>query len=120
MLEPEARAVMAELVAVSGRPRVHDLRVMLDAVGYVARYGIEWRAVPGDFPPWPAVYAFFQRWSAHGLPRRLADRPRGRIRVAVGRRDLPSAGVIDSQSVKAADTVPAAYSGFDGGKKIKG
>ncbi len=120
VLEPEARAVMAELVVVSGRPMTHDLRAMVDAVGYVTRYGIEWRAVPVDFPPWPAVYAFFERWSARGLPQRLVDRLRGRIRVAAGRRDLPSAAVIDSQSVKAADTVPAAYSGYDGGKKIKG
>jgi transposase len=120
VLEPEARAVMAELVVVSGRPMTHDLRAMLDAVGYVTRYGIEWRAVPVDFPPWPSVYAFFERWSARGLPQALADRLRARIRVAVGRRDLPSAAVIDAQSVKAADTVAAADSGYDAGKKIKG
>jgi transposase len=120
VLEPEARALMAELVAVAGRPMVHDLRAMLDAVGYVTRYGIEWRALPVDFPPWPSVYAFFERWSARGLPQALTDRLRGRIRVAVGRRDLPSAAVIDSQSVKAAETVAAVYSGYDAGKKIKG
>lgn len=63
VLEPEARAVMAGLVRASGRPMVHDLRAMLDTVGYVTRYGIEWRALPGDFPPHAAVYAFFERWS---------------------------------------------------------
>jgi transposase len=120
VLEREARAVMAELVAVSGRPMVHDLRAMLDAVGYVTRYGIEWRALPVDLPPWPAAYAFFARWSARGLPQALSDRLRGRIRVLAGRRDLPSAAVIDSQSVKAAETVAAGHSGYDGGKKIKG
>jgi hypothetical protein len=51
VLEPEARAVMTELVRVSGRPMVHDLRATLDAIGYLARYGIEWRALPVDFPP---------------------------------------------------------------------
>lgn len=84
---------------------VHDLRAIVDAVGYVTRYGIEWRAPPADFPPHPAVYAFFERWSARGLPQRLVDVLRGRIRIAHGRAPLPTAGSIDSQSVKAADTV---------------
>jgi transposase len=120
VLEREARAVMAELLVVAGRPMSHDLRAMLDAVGYVTRYGIEWRALPVDFPPWQAVYAFFERWSARGLPQALVDRLRGRIRVTVGRKDLPTAAIIDAQSVKAAETVAAAHSGYDGGKKIKG
>jgi transposase len=111
---------MAELVVVTGRPMRHDLRAMLDAVGYVTRYGIEWRALPVDFPPWQAVYVFFERWSARGLPQALVDRLRGRIRVGVGRKDLPTAAIIDAQSVKAAETVAAAHSGYDGGKKIKG
>nr|WP_220448381.1 transposase [Nonomuraea diastatica] len=63
VLEGEARAVMAELVATTGRPMVHDLRAVLDAINYVTRYGIEWRALPVDFPPHEAVYAFFLRWS---------------------------------------------------------
>ncbi|HEY4004272.1 MAG TPA: transposase, partial [Pseudonocardia sp.] len=43
---------------------------MVDAIGYVTRYGIEWRALPVDFPPWTAVYAFSECWSARSLPRR--------------------------------------------------
>jgi transposase len=62
LLRPEAEQVMAELRRASGRPMVHDLRAMLDGIGYVVRNGIEWRALPVDFPPWEAVYAFFQRW----------------------------------------------------------
>jgi transposase len=120
VLEPQARAAMAELTRASGRPMVHDLRAMVDAIGYVVRYGIEWRALPADFPPHEAVYAFFRRWSARGLPRRLADRLRGRIRITCGRGESPTAAVIDSQSVKAADTVGAASRGYDGGKKING
>ena len=121
VLEPEAEAVMAELRrGPGGRPMSHDLRAMIDAIGYVTKYGVQWRALPVDFPPWDAVYAFFERWSARGLPGRLVDRLRGRLRVALGRRELPTACSIDSQSVKAADTVGAGSRGFDGGKKING
>src|SRR5437879_5967352 len=121
LLEPEARAVMAELRrGPGGAPMRHDLRAMLDAIGYVTRYGIEWRALPVDFPPWPAVYAFFERWSARGMPQRLVDRLRGRIRVAAGRKEAPTAAVIDAPSVKADQTVGSAACGYDGGKKIKG
>jgi transposase len=121
VLRPEAEAVMAELRnGPGGGVMKHDLRAMLDAIGYLTRYGIEWRALPVDFPPWPAAYAFFDRWSQRGLPQRLVDRLRGRIRVACGRKETPTAAVIDSQSVKAAETVGAAVSGYDGGKKIKG
>jgi transposase len=116
LLRPEAQAVMAELRrGPGGRPMEHDLRAVLDAIRYVTRYGIEWRALPVDFPPWEGVYAFFERWNARGLPQGLVDRLRGRLRVACGRAELPTAGSIDSQSVKAADTVGAASRGFDGG-----
>jgi transposase len=66
------------------------------------------------------VYAFFLRWSGRGLPERLAGRLRGRLRVMAGRSELPTAGCIDSQSVKAAETVAAVTCGYDSGKKIKG
>src|SRR2546426_3695587 len=81
VLEPEARAVMAGLVRAQGRPMVHDLRAMVDAIAYVVRYGIEWRAGPRDFPPPPAGYGFFQRRARGGPPpppvgqRRAPGRP---------------------------------------------
>jgi transposase len=120
VLRPQAEEVMAELRRASGRPMVHALRAVLDAVFYVVRNGIEWRALPADFPPWEAVYAFFQRWSQRGLPQRLVDRLRTRLRVKAGRDAQPSAAIVDSQSVKAADTVAASSRGYDNGKKING
>jgi transposase len=120
LLRPEAERVMAELRQASGRPMVHDLRAVLDAVFYVVRNGIEWRALPVDFPPWDAVYAFFQRWSRRGLPQRLVGRLRTRLRVRARRDAQPSAAIVDSQSVKAAETVGAGTRGFDSGKKING
>ncbi|MGH4012433.1 MAG: IS5 family transposase [Pseudonocardiaceae bacterium] len=120
LLRPEAEAVMAELRRATGLPMVHDLRAMLDGIGYVVRNGIEWRALPVDFPPWEAVYAFFQRWSERGVPHRLVDRLPGRLREGVGRQAQPSAAIVDSQSVKAAEWVGASTRGFDSGKKING
>lgn len=120
VLEPRAREVMAGLTVAAGRPMAHDLRAMCDAVSYVVRNGIEWRAVPVDFPPWEAVYAFYARWNARGLPAALAGRLREVLRVHQGRAAQPTACIVDSQIVKAADTVPRASSGYHGGKKITG
>jgi transposase len=120
VLEPQARAVMKELVIAAGRPMTHDLRAMVDAIAYVTRNGIEWRAMPADFPPWDSVYAFYQRWNARGLPEGLVRRLRERLRAHQGRAAEPTACIIDSQIVKCADTVGRATSGYHGGKKIKG
>jgi transposase len=120
VLEPQAREVMRELVRAKGRPVVHDLRAMCDAVAYVVRNGIEWRAMPVDFPPWDSVYAFYERWNKRGLPQALVTRLRERLRARQGRKKEPTACIIDSQIVKCADTVPAATSGYHGGKKITG
>ena len=101
VLEPQARAVMAELTIAAGRPMTHDLRAMCDAVSYVVKNGIEWRALPIDFPPWGAVYAFFERWQARGLAETLVHRLRRKLRVHQGRTAGPSASIVDSQIIKA-------------------
>jgi len=120
VLEPQARAVMKELVIAAGRPMAHDLRAMVDAVACVARNGIEWRAMPADFPPGDSVYAFYQRWNARGVPQHLITRLRGRFRERQGRKAEPSACIIDSQVVTCADTVGRKTSGYHGGKKVTG
>src|SRR5216683_3555432 len=111
VLEPRARQVMAELAVAVGRPMTHDLRAMCDAVAYVVKNGIEWRALPVDFPPWEAVYAFWERWNRRGLPLALVHRLRERLRVCQGRNQQPTACIVDSQIVKCADTVAAATRG---------
>src|SRR5262245_38589346 len=85
VLEPRARAVMAELTAAAGRPMVHDLRAVCDAVAYVVRNGIEWRALPVDFPPWAAVCAFWDRWRARGVPLGVTAGRREGVRALGGR-----------------------------------
>jgi transposase len=120
VLEPRAREVMRELTVAVGRPMIHDLRAMCDAVSYVVRNGVEWRALPADFPPWEAVYAFWERWNGRGLPLELIRRLREMLRQHQGRAAQPSACIVDSQIVKCADTVGKKTSGYHGGKKITG
>ncbi|MDI3390793.1 IS5 family transposase [Streptomyces sp. B-S-A8] len=103
-----------------GQPEVYCHRAMLDAVRYLVDNGIKWRAMPADFPPWDRVYAFFRRWRDHGLVKEFHDRLRNRLRRREGRDERPTAGVIDSQSVKADAVVGADSRGFDGGKLING
>ena len=76
---------MTDLTVAVGRPMTHDLRAMCDAVAYVVKNGIEWRALPADFPPWEAAYAFFERWNNRGLPLELIRRLREMLRQHQGR-----------------------------------
>jgi transposase len=103
-----------------GQPEAYCHRAILDAIGYLVDNGIKWRAMPADSPPWDRVYAFFRRWRDHGLLTEFHDRLRGRVRVRAGRDVEPTAGVIDSQSVKADAVVGSDSRGFDGGKLING
>jgi putative transposase len=103
-----------------GRPEAHHRRDIVDAIRYVAHNGCVWRALPCDFPPWRTVYGFYWRWNASGATTVLHDQLRTQVRLAAGRNPQPSAAIIDSQSVRAADTVPRSSRGFDAAKKING
>lgn len=103
-----------------GRREVHCRREIVDAIFYTVDNGNKWRALPVDFPPWSTVYNYFATWEALGVTQDLLDVLRERVRLREHRALTPSAAVIDSASVKAAETVGAASRGYDAGKKING
>lgn len=76
--------------------------------------------MPADFPPWSTVYNYFTAWEKAGLTQNLLDSLRDRVRLREGRTAEPTAAIMDSQSIKAAETVGRTSRGFDAGKKING
>lgn len=104
-----------------GRPEKHPRRNVVDAIRYVNDNGVKWRAVPVDFGiPWRTVYGFFQRWRASGALARMHAELHEQVRLHDGLNPRTVAVILDSQSVKAAETVGADTRGFDGGKLING
>jgi putative transposase len=103
-----------------GRPRLWPRRRIVEAILYLDRAGCAWRYLPADFPPWQTVYTYFAGWRDDGTLARLHQQLRALARTAAGREPQPTAAVIDSQSVRAADTVPRASRGWDNAKKVNG
>ncbi|WP_327129834.1 IS5 family transposase [Streptomyces sp. NBC_01727] len=103
-----------------GRPEKHPRREIVDAIRYVVDSGCKWRSLPDDFPPWRTVWGFMARWAAAGVIGQIRDHLAGQIRREIGKGPRAVATVIDSQSVKAAETVGKDSRGYDAGKKING
>ena len=83
-----------------GRPEEYPKREILNGIFSLLRSGCSWRMLPHDLPPWRIVYHYFQQWRQDGSWQLMHDLLRGDVRVAAGKHRQPSAGIVDSQSVK--------------------
>lgn len=107
-------------VSVSGREGDYDLREIVNAIFYQNRTGCQWAYLPHDLPPKSATYYYFALWRDDGTDQTIHDLLRCQTREKAGRTEDPSAVVLDTQSIRAANHVPAATTGKDAAKRVPG
>ena len=98
-----------------GRRQKHSRREIVNAILYLDCAGCAWRLLPTSFPPWPTVYWYWARWRDDGTLERVHERLRESVRDADEGQPMPSAGIVDSRSLRGADTVCADQRGYDAG-----
>jgi transposase len=99
--------------------RRHELRAVYDALRWIVRSGAPWRLLPGDFPPWHAVYDQARRWMAAGAFEAMAHDLRAVLRLAEGRAAAPTAAILDSRTMRSTPE-SGGRAGYDGAKRQKG
>jgi transposase len=101
-----------------GRPVTYPRRDIVDAIRYLAHNGNVWAALPVDFPHPKLVYHYFKTWTRDGILNRMHNGLREQTRQADGRAAMPTAALVDSQSVRGAETVGKPSRSYDAGKKV--
>lgn len=103
-----------------GRPqRQHALRELFNGLRFIARTGLQWRYMPHDLPPWPAVYQQIRRWIAADVFDAIIADLRALIRIGDGRAAQPSAMILDSRTLQSTPE-SGDRAGWDGAKRRKG